>query len=62
MQGTQNGILNTLATALVAYAVANIQINYVQALIAGLIGLGIYLLKEFLKTKGINIGSLKRNR
>lgn len=60
MQGTQNGVLNTFATALVAYAVASIQTNFVQAIIAGVLGLGIYLLKEYLKTKGLNLGSLKR--
>jgi hypothetical protein len=57
MDSTQGGVLSTLATALIAYAVANININFVYAMIAGALGLAIFITREVLKAKGINIGS-----
>lgn len=57
---SQNSVFNILATALVAYAVSTISSNFWIALVAGLIGCGLFLLKEILKAKGYtNFGKKK---
>ena len=56
----QNGVFNILATALVAYAVTIINQNVWVAIIVGVIGCGLFFLKEFLKSKGYtNFGKKK---
>jgi hypothetical protein len=56
----QNGVFNVLATTFVAYAIANININVVLSIIVGLLGCGLFFLKEYLKSKGYtNFGKQK---
>lgn len=60
MNESQNGVLMALAMGLIAYATGSINTNFWQAIVAGVIGLGIILLREYLKSKGINIGNIGR--
>jgi hypothetical protein len=56
----QNGILLALATGLISYATTTFQTNFWQGIVAGAFGLGIIILREVLKSKGINIGNIKK--
>jgi capsular polysaccharide biosynthesis protein len=48
----QNGVFNILSTALVAYSISNINGNTILAVVLGLVGCGLFFLKEYLKSKG----------
>lgn len=60
MQETQNGVLNTLATALIAYGVTALNSNFLYSIIAIVIGLAVYVGKEVLKKYGIDLGSIRK--
>ena len=51
----KNGVIHTIATALIAYAVIEFNDNFWQALLAGAVGVGFYLGKEYLVQRGWNI-------
>ena len=55
----QNGIIHTIATALIAYAMTMIKTNIWQGIAVGLIGVALYLGKEYLISKGWNISGKK---
>jgi hypothetical protein len=48
----QNGVFNILSTALVAYSISNINSDTILAVVLGLVGCGLFFLKEYLKSKG----------
>lgn len=58
MNEPQNGVLLALAMGLIAYATTSINTVFWQAIVAGVLGLGIIILREYLKSKGINIGNI----
>jgi hypothetical protein len=56
----QNSVFNILATALVAWAVSNLNANLWAAVVIGLAGCGLFILKEVMKAKGyVNFGKAK---
>ena len=56
---TQNGVIHILATALIAYATTTFQTNFWQGLVAGIVGVALYLLKGYLVNKGWKLSGKK---
>lgn len=52
----QNGVLNVIATGLAAYGVMTIAENFWYGLIAVLVAAGVFILKEWLRSIGWNVG------
>lgn len=55
----QNGVIHTIATALIAYSVATFQTDLWRSIAVGLVGVTLYLGKEYLIKKGWNISGKK---
>ena len=53
------GLLLTVATALVGYGAATLQINFWNALLALIIGAAVYVGREVLKKRGYTLGKKK---
>lgn len=51
----KNGTVHILATTLISYAVVSFQTDIWQAIAVGLIGVALYVGKEYLVSKGFNI-------